>query len=46
MKLTDTGLTVQDIKDKVNTYMIETYERMDFLCETCLLYTSDAADEL
>ena len=47
MKLTDTGLTVQDIKDKVNTYMIETYERMDFLCETardqymyCLLYTS------
>ena len=34
MKLTDTGLTVQDIKDKVNTYMIETYERMDFLCET------------
>lgn len=25
MKLTDTGLTVQDIKDKVNTYMIETY---------------------
>ena len=30
MKLTDTGLTVQDIKDKVNTYMIETYERMDF----------------
>lgn len=26
MKLTDTGLTVQDIKDKVNTYMIETYE--------------------
>ena len=24
MKLTDTGLTVQDIKDKVNTYMIGT----------------------
>ena len=23
MKLTDTGLTVQDIKDKVNTYMRE-----------------------
>ena len=25
MKLKDTGLTVQDIKDKVNKYMIETY---------------------
>ena len=34
MKLIDTGLTAQDIKDKVNKYMIETYERMDFLCET------------
>ena len=27
MRLKDTGLTVQDIKDKVNKYMIETYER-------------------
>ena len=34
MKLIDTGLTVQDIKDKVNKYMIETYERMDLLCES------------
>ena len=34
MKLADTGCTVQEIKDKVNKYMIETYERMDFLCET------------
>ena len=34
MKLKDTGLTVQDIKDKVNKYMIETYERFDFLAET------------
>ena len=34
MKLIDTGLTVQDIKDKVNKYMIETYERFDFLAET------------
>lgn len=34
MKLKDTGLTVQDIKDKVNRYMIETYERFDFLAET------------
>lgn len=34
MKLADTGYSVQDIKDKVEKYMIETYERMDFLCET------------
>ena len=34
MRLADTGLTAQDIKDKVKKYMIETYERMDFLCET------------
>lgn len=34
MKLADTGLTVQDIKDKVNKYMIETYERFDFWAET------------
>ena len=34
MKLADTGYTAQDIKDKVKKYMIETYERMDFLCGT------------
>ena len=34
MKLADTGLTSQDIKDKVSKYMIETYERFDFLAET------------
>ncbi len=34
MKLADTGLTAQDIKDKVGKYMIETYERFDFLAET------------
>lgn len=34
MKLNDLGLTAQDIKDKVSKYMIETYERMDFVCET------------
>ena len=34
MKLKDTGLTFQDIKDKVHKYMIETYERFDFLAET------------
>ena len=33
MKLVDTGLTVEDIKEKVKKYMIDTYERMDFLCE-------------
>lgn len=34
MRLEKTGLTAQDIKDKVNKYMIETYERMDFICES------------
>ena len=34
MRLKDTGLTKQDIKDKVKKYMIETYERFDFLAET------------
>ncbi len=33
MKLADLGLTADDIKAKVSKYMIETYERMDFLCE-------------
>lgn len=33
MKLADTGLTFQDIKAKVGTYMIETYERYDFLAD-------------
>ena len=34
MRLKDTGLTAQDIKGKVSKYMIETYERFDFLAET------------
>ncbi len=34
MRLKDLNLTAQDIKDKVNKYMIETYERFDFLAET------------
>ena len=34
MKLQDTKLTVGEIKEKVNKYMIETYERYDFLAET------------
>ncbi|MGN0180985.1 MAG: aspartate aminotransferase family protein [Candidatus Ornithomonoglobus sp.] len=34
MKLNETGLSAQDIKDKVNQYMVETYERFDFLADT------------
>lgn len=34
MKLKDTGLTVEQIKEKVRKYMVETYERFDFLAET------------
>ncbi|MDO4976119.1 MAG: acetylornithine/succinylornithine family transaminase [Eubacteriales bacterium] len=34
MLLKDTKLTKEQIKEKVNTYMIETYERFDFLAET------------
>lgn len=34
MRLKDTGFTAQEIKDKASKYMIETYERFDFLAET------------
>ena len=34
MRLAYTGLSAQDIRDKVDTYMIETYERFDFLAES------------
>ena len=34
MRLKDTGLTAQDIKDKVKKYMIETTERFDMIAET------------
>jgi acetylornithine/N-succinyldiaminopimelate aminotransferase len=34
MRLKDTGLTCEDIKAKVKKYMIETYERYDFVAET------------
>lgn len=34
MKLKDTGLSSQDIKDLVGKYMIDTYERFDFIAET------------
>ncbi len=34
MKLRDTGLTKEELKAKVKKYMIETYERFDFVAET------------
>jgi len=34
MKLIDTGLTKEELKAKVNKYMIETYERFDIVAET------------
>ena len=34
MKLKDLNLTAQDIKDKVNKYMVEIGERFDFVAET------------
>lgn len=34
MKLKDVGLTKEELKAKVNKYMIETYERFDFVAET------------
>ncbi|NCC42006.1 MAG: acetylornithine/succinylornithine family transaminase [Clostridia bacterium] len=43
MKLKDTGLTGEQIKGLVNKYMIETYERFDFLAETAKdMYMYDA----
>lgn len=46
MKLEQTGLTAQDIKDKVNKYMIETYERFDFLANSAKgVYMYDENDE-
>lgn len=34
MRLKDLGLTDEDIKNKAKKYMIETYERFDFVAET------------
>lgn len=34
MKLKDIGLSKEELKAKVNTYIIETYERFDFVAET------------
>ena len=33
MRLKDTGLTAQELKDIVNKYMVETYERYGFIAE-------------
>lgn len=33
MRLKDAGLTPQELKDMVNKYMVETYERYDFIAE-------------
>ncbi len=46
MLLKETGLTAQDIKDKVDKYMIETYERFDFVAETAKdMYVRDEKGE-
>ncbi|WP_010244395.1 aspartate aminotransferase family protein [Acetivibrio cellulolyticus] len=34
MKLKDSGMTSKELKDTVKKYMIETYERFDFIAET------------
>ncbi|MCD7838330.1 MAG: acetylornithine/succinylornithine family transaminase [Clostridiales bacterium] len=34
MKLQDTGLTASELKEKVSQYMIETYERFDFVADS------------
>ncbi|WP_301859304.1 aspartate aminotransferase family protein [uncultured Megasphaera sp.] len=45
MRLRDLGLTAADIKEKVNKYMIETYERYDFLAERAKgMYVYDEND--
>ena len=33
MKLKDYGVTARDVKELVGKYMIETYERYNFVCE-------------
>lgn len=33
MKLKDTGLTAEELKDIVKKYMVETYTRYDFIAE-------------
>ncbi len=46
MKLKELGLTKQDVKDMVSTYMIETYERFDFVAQTAKdMYIYDESGE-
>ena len=46
MKLKETGLTAQDIKGKVSKYMIETYERFDFIADSAKgVYMYDESGE-
>ncbi len=46
MLIKETGLTAQDIKEKVDKYMIETYERFDFVAETAKdMYVRDEKGE-
>ena len=34
MRLKDTGMTAAELKAQVKKYMIETYERMDFVADS------------
>ena len=34
MKLAETGLTAEELKEKTKKYMIETYERFDFVADS------------
>lgn len=46
MKLKDCGLSKEELKAKVSKYMIETYERFDFIAETAKdVYLYDDAGE-
>lgn len=46
MKLKDTGLTKEELKAKAKKYIIETYERFDFVAETAKeMYLYDEAGE-
>ena len=49
MRLADTGLSAEQIKEKVKKYMIETYERFDFVAETAkdqYMYDTDGNEYL
>ena len=40
MRLKDTGLTAAELKAQVKKYMIETYERMDFVADYAMNISS------